>query len=127
MTFWRGRAAGPAWSGFHAAGVCAEGAPAPALLQDSLVLATLWPVGVQGLLGENSFIALSRHFKYVKQLLVLGLELEVELMKERNAVFLWQDKEMGSQLSYATGAAAVGWSLFTQCWEGERGVVYDGT
>lgn len=42
-------------------------------------------------------------------------------------MFLCQDKKMGTQLSCATGAAAVGWLLFTQGWEGERGVVYDGT
>lgn len=43
-----------------------------------LVLMAFW--------GENSFVAPSRLFKYGKQLFVLGLELEVELMRERNAV-----------------------------------------
>lgn len=32
---------------------------------------------------KNSFIALSRHFKYVKHLFVLGLELDLEMMRER--------------------------------------------
>lgn len=39
-------------------------------------------------LRKNRFIAPSRHFKYVKQLFVLGLKLDLELMRERegNAV-----------------------------------------
>lgn len=44
---------------------------------------------------KNSFIAPSRHFKYVKQLFVLGLELDLELMRERERemLFLCQNKK----------------------------------
>lgn len=67
--------------GSSAAVVCAKGAPSPRLSAARLDFAVAcW---CSRPFRKNSFIAPSRRFKYVKQLFVLGLELDIELMRER--------------------------------------------
>lgn len=68
---------------------------------------------------KNSFVAASRYSRHMKQLFVLGLELDVELMREREECCVCvRIKNTGSQLSCATRAALVG-LCFTQGCEGE--------